>query len=1028
MRKALYIAILIGLVIIPAIEVSGQHFSIRHFNPEKGLNGTYVYATAEDHEGYKWIGTDYGLLRFDGLNFETMDQNDSTRIYFPTALLNTSDDRIIIGYYTGLIKTFNGVHFETLYDGVNNPINDLISFKDEVWALTQNAGIIKISSDSEGGQNLQLSPLKGRKANSLIVYEDRLLIGTNMGLLIFRIGQNKELVFESEVSELINISVEDLEVGLEKSSIWIGTDNGLFALRNASVASGTLQSDVEHLDFLTDKTIVDLKEIKNRDLWLATKYNGLIKVNFNRQNAKPIQFTYLNEKTGFPGNQISTVFLDQDNNAWVGTIGDGLVQVHRKGILFYNFERFRARTVNAISGTSKHEFLFATDVGLIKGSFEGDADSLTFRKINHPTLNNKNVTAIYVDSTDRVFYAVEKEGLFLTDTEFSEITEILFDEAIREIHVRQMVEDNDDQLWVSVVNNGVYVMDLDGNVKDHFSTESGFYHNEIYHIEVDSQGNKWFAAHGAGLAVMRPNGDISYLSKEGVFGPKDINDVAEDENGDIWVGTYGNGVYEYTGEEFIRFSTEEGLLTDYSNAVMSDASNHIWVSHRTGLSRIDEHTKAVSTLQEKDGLNVTEFIFNSIYRDMDHNIWLGNRNGVTFLSDPDEIFQSKILLPIITDVKMDHKDVDLYEYSDEEEVVGRIPKNLELPFDHNNLTFEFIAINLRNPDANLYQYMLEGYEKEWSPTTGDNAATYTNLSPGYYTFKVRQSDNPNHWSDDNVATVSFRIVTPLWATWWAVTIYAVGFIAIIYSFIQFRTESLRKRLNEKKKFLAITEAQNDRFRNFSFITSHNIRSSVVNIKGLIDLLEDHPGNKDFLNMLKISSQKLDVTISSVNELLKMENDKASQDLRPCNVLETVERVITLNGQMIERKGAIVNLDIAEGVNVKAVPAYLESICNNLLTNALRYGTTDNSKEVKISCHPNGNYTTITFQDFGLGIDLKKHGPSMFSLGARFHTSEEGDGLGLFMTKNQLEFIKGKITVDSEVNKGTTVRVALQSAE
>lgn len=1027
--KLARIVLLFGAWLVLQEPLHGQDYSIRHFHPENGLNGTYVYATIEDSEGYKWIGTETGLARFDGLSFERIDHNDSTQTNFPTSALNTTNGSLLFGYYNGMIKEFDGRKLKTIYSPEKNgsPIRSLIENDSLIWGLTQNHGIIRI----EQGQSEVFLPreLQDLKSSILIIQNGLALVGTNEGLLVFRILPDKTLGLSEKIKGLEKFSIQALIKSQLLDSFWVGTaENGLFELTMKLLESGEIEVSNRQAGFLQGKSVTAIREARNQDLWVGTKYAGLIRVNFNRDNTKPIQFTRVSSHIDFPGDQISSIFLDKDENAWIGTVGDGLIQVHRKGLIFYNFERFRVKSVNSISGTKDHKFLFGTDAGLILGEFFGNVDSLQFKLIDHPLIKDKEVMSVYTDKHDRIYFSIKDEGLFFTDSHFEKVYSLPFKHDLSKITIRQIVEDGDSLLWLSVKKNGVFVIDLQGNIKAHYATKTGFYHNEIYHIKIDSKGNKWFASHSAGLAVLKKNSSMKYLTKEEVFPARDINDISEDESGNIWIGTSGSGIFEYDGKDFIHFSKQDGLLSDYTNSVMSDRNNHIWVSHRTGLSRLDEGTNAISTIQEKDGLMVTEFIQNSIFRDQDHNIWLGNRNGVTFLHTPDEMFESKVLETIVTDVKINHKSADLYDFSLSEKRVGKIPERMVFPYTYNNLTFEYVAINLKNPKSNLYQFKLEGYEQEWSPTTKANSIHYTNLNPGKYKFLIRQSDNPNHWGD-NITQLSFTITPAWWNTWWAKSLLFVAVVILLSAVIRTRTLKERAKLKRKMMFLEITEDQNRRLKNFSFITSHNTRASVGNILGLIDAMENNPDNKEYFTMLKSSANKLDTTVKHINNLLNFENELDEHKKVDCNLLETINRVISLNDQMIDRSGALIEVNIPKDAKVKAIPAYLDSIFNNLITNALKYGITDVSKTIKIHMEVlGGDQTVILVEDNGLGIDMEKHRKKLFKLGSRFHSSRsDGHGLGLYMSKNQIEAMDGKIEIDSTVDVGTIVSVSLETS-
>ncbi|CAD5251408.1 MULTISPECIES: PAS domain S-box protein [unclassified Imperialibacter] len=224
------------------------------------------------------------------------------------------------------------------------------------------------------------------------------------------------------------------------------------------------------------------------------------------------------------------------------------------------------------------------------------------------------------------------------------------------------------------------------------------------------------------------------------------------------------------------------------------------------------------------------------------------------------------------------------------------------------------------------------------------------------------------------------------------------------------------------KLLQKTTEQNIRLKDFSFITSHNIRSSVSNLLGLTDLLMIQPGSIEYIKMLRTSTLKLDATIKSINELIHFEDNLDKMPMSDCNILTAVNNVLALNNQTIRDKNIIVEKNISPELIFKCVPAYIDSILQNLLTNAIKYGTTEDQKTIKIESYQEASNIVISIQDFGTGIDLDRYQEKLFKLGARFHSSNEGQGLGLYMSKRQIEAMGGKINVESKPNVGSTFKV------
>lgn len=237
--------------------------------------------------------------------------------------------------------------------------------------------------------------------------------------------------------------------------------------------------------------------------------------------------------------------------------------------------------------------------------------------------------------------------------------------------------------------------------------------------------------------------------------------------------------------------------------------------------------------------------------------------------------------------------------------------------------------------------------------------------------------------------------------------------------IRLRTE----RQLELRDLLDTTTAQNNRLREFSFLTSHNMRSSVANLLALTEMINLDPGNKEYFQMLDQTVHNLDATVSNINYLLHFEREVNEVEKKPCNILETINGVISLNNQLLRQKGVAVKVDADPSLEVMAIPAHLDSIIHNLLTNAIKYGTTAQEKDLELKAFKEEGCAVLQVKDNGLGIDMERFGQKLFQLGSRLHASSaDGQGLGLYMTKNQVVSMGGRIEVESQVGKGAQFTV------
>lgn len=242
--------------------------------------------------------------------------------------------------------------------------------------------------------------------------------------------------------------------------------------------------------------------------------------------------------------------------------------------------------------------------------------------------------------------------------------------------------------------------------------------------------------------------------------------------------------------------------------------------------------------------------------------------------------------------------------------------------------------------------------------------------------------------------------------------------------------NIKKASREIEKLLHTTENQNKRLLNFAHIVSHNLRSHSGNLKMLLDIiksdLECIEGNEAF-SLLDHAVDELQETVSSLNEVATI-NIKNDLSITPVNLLKSFKSVLaSINGQIMKSEAKL-TLDIDPNLHVNAVPAYLDSIILNFLTNAIKYRKPNIDLEIDISTVIKKEYVILKIKDNGLGIDLERNGAKLFGMYKTFHKHKDARGIGLFITKNQVESIGGKIEVKSKVNIGSTFFIYLKHHE
>lgn len=234
-----------------------------------------------------------------------------------------------------------------------------------------------------------------------------------------------------------------------------------------------------------------------------------------------------------------------------------------------------------------------------------------------------------------------------------------------------------------------------------------------------------------------------------------------------------------------------------------------------------------------------------------------------------------------------------------------------------------------------------------------------------------------------------------------------------------------KQTEEKlEKLLSITNYQNEKLKNFAYIVSHNIRSHSSNITSLVEILlktNSEEEKNSILIMLKNTASNLEETLSNLNEMIHI-TENISKPKTKIRLEPEIKKTLEVLSAQIIKHGVEIKTKVSASLSVHIIPSYLDSILLNLISNAIKYRSLERNLVIEIEAKKSDNYIILSVKDNGLGIDLKKNGSKLFGMYKTFHSNEDARGIGLFITKNQIEAMRGKIEVESEENVGTTFKV------
>ncbi len=771
-QKTLFIFLFIPLFLC------GQQSNIRVFSTKNGLSNSIVPNIIQDKQGFLWIATEGGLSKFNGKTFFNYTVKNGLPGNNITAVCEDKQGNIWFSVFGTALVKFDGSHFMIFdkKDGLDNL--DIFSIicdsKGNIWIPTEGNGIYKY----DGKRFLNYNEQNGLTTSKFLsAAEDKngnIWFGSkNKGVCKF---DGKRFHFYDGGGALDNTGVFSLCFD-GKGVLWMGTTSiGVYRMVNDKIEPFFISTEISG-DF-----IGDIVEDNRENIWIGTSY-GVVK--YDRSNV----FFY-SENEGLSSNIIQSLSTDYEGNLWIGTAGSGLCVLKNEAIVtFTERDGLSSNKVTLVKQLKSGEYLIGTNgMGVNKLDIEG-IDRLK----NDKLLSDGVITGLYIDKNENIWLGKESSGLaVLKHINSPPLVSKGYSELIKKISnqtITNITGDKTGAIWISTFGGGVFKF-FNDSIKA-FGSSNGMPGNNFLTSFADSKGDVWFGTFQEGLVRYDGKNIKTYSKKDGLT-DNTVWAICENEKGNLFFGTAEGGVVCFDGKSFSSISVEQGLCSDLINALLVDDKNNLWVGTDKGVNRIgfsnSGQPNSIRYYGEYDGFRSTEIAHNGMMVDNENILWIATANGLSRYN-PAYDFENKIPPKLaLTDIKLFYQDVDWPTYSDSIDAKTHLPLNLDLSYKNNHLTFNFQALTTNNVK---YTYILENFDKNWSPQINTNEAVYSNIPPGDYTFKVKAVNSDGYWSEDEVS-YSFTISPPFWRTWWFYSLASILAIVSIIGFINWRTARLEK--------------------------------------------------------------------------------------------------------------------------------------------------------------------------------------------------------------------------------------------
>ena len=1076
--------VLLSLVCGVAFAEIPTELRVSSLNQDHGLSDDTVEAILQDRRGFLWFGTENGLNRWDGREFRhyqhAPDDPDSLAHDFVMALVEDPSGDLWIGTLGGLSRLDAETERFTNYR--HDPENLQSISNDSVYTLIQDRnGSLWLGTywglnhfHPEAGRFIRYTPdeYDPRRRLSVphvrAVLEDRdgvLWVGTEGGGLFRRDSQTELLVQYSAEPENPRGLNHNTVWGLSQDRadrIWIATHGGLHLYIPESDDFTRFLHDPLNPETLADDHIDFALEDRNGVFWVGMDGGGLDI--FDRETGKATHLTH--DAAGnlvLSSEAVRTMWEDREGDLWIGTYNGG-VDYYSKAKNAFHHVRHLPNVPESLSHSSVLSFGETSDDTLWVGTEGGlnryDAQTRTFRTYRHDPLDPQSlgadaVLAIQEDSSRRLWVGTFFGGLNLFDPDAETFTRFLPDDddptSLGNPHVWDIQEDRDGRLWLATFQ-GVSRMDSLGEFR-RFEPDPSDPHaiptSAIWQIYLDSAGDLWLAT-ARDLARYRPESEDFQVFMHDADDPTTLSHshtmvLHEDRSGRFWVGTEGGGLNLMDREAgtFQRFGLTDGF-PNIVYGISEDADGRLWLSG-SNLTRFDPETLQLDQFDRGDGVLAGPFNKKSAFRSHDGRFYFGGANGYVDF-DPTQVEVNSHIPPVyLTSFKVFGEEVFP---SSNGPLKNPIERARKIILDHRQtvLTFEFASLDYRDPQRNQYSYFLEGFNKEWTAPRRRGDATYTNLDPGTYQFRVRGSNHHGKWNEDG-RTIEVQILPPFWETFWFRSLTILFLLSLIFAIHQARTHQIRvhgklleqeireRRQVEKERENLLVEMESKTFalelkkaelERYIYTFSHDLKSPLVTISGFLGALEEdvRTGNAeratDDVERIKVAAARMEQLLKELVAIGRVGRD------------ENPPEKVSLTKPA---KAAVRSLDLASAtpVELNIMPdmpileidvSRVTEVYQNLIENAVQYMGDQAHPKIEIGAEQRHYDVLCWVRDNGIGIDSRYH-QKVFGLFERLNPHSEGTGIGLALTKQIVETRGGRIWVESEgLGEGSTFFFAL----